>query len=61
MAARGLRFPDPSPAWLTATRDAYYRPKIRLEALVGRICRTDAGMAFHYRVRAHGRRSGKRA
>jgi hypothetical protein len=54
---RIIRFPDPSPSWLREAHDRYYGTSIALEKLIDRICRTDSGMKFHYRVRARTRRS----
>lgn len=50
MAQRSVRFPDPDPRWLALARDAYYRPRVRREKLIARVCRTDSGMAWHFRV-----------
>jgi hypothetical protein len=49
------------PEWVRIARDAYYEHRMWLEALENRLCRSDAGMAFVYRVRAIGRVSRRRA
>jgi hypothetical protein len=54
---RPLRYWESEPGWLRETRNRYYETSIALEKLIDRICRTDSGMAFHYRVRARTRRS----
>jgi hypothetical protein len=48
------------PEWVRIARDAYYEHRVWLEALENRLCRSDAGMAFVYRVRAIGRVSRRR-
>jgi hypothetical protein len=57
---RAWRFPDPSPSWLVAAREAYYRPRARVEMLAERVCRSKSGMAFFYRVRDRTRCRGVR-
>jgi hypothetical protein len=42
------------PEWVRLARAAYWAPYQRWERLVTRICRTDAGMEFHFRCQAIG-------
>lgn len=39
------------PAWVRRCRATYYEPMVRLRALEGRICATDSGMEWLFRVK----------
>lgn len=54
---RSIKAPDPSPPWLKAARHAYLSKRIWMSELAARICRTDSGTDFYYRVKAIGKRA----
>lgn len=51
------RTPDPSPEWLKAFRVEIEWRRRWLRELADRICRTESGERFYYRVRDLGRQS----
>lgn len=47
----GPAFGPQEPDWVRRCRETYYEPMIRLRELEGRICATDSGMDWLYRVK----------